>query len=302
MVRRAFEHAATTYDEAAVLQREVGDRMAERLDLIRISPTTILDVGAGTGYSSHELIKRYPGAEIVALDIAKTMLDRTCERCTDSDRLVPVCADMEAMPFIDESMDMIYSNLTLQWCNDVEHTLQEFKRLLKPGGVLMLTTFGPDTLNELRTSWATVDDYEHVHAFIDMHDIGDAMVRAGFAQPVLDAERITLTYSDVRSLMNDLKGLGAHNVAKGRTRGLTGPQRLAAMTAAYEKFRTDDRLPATYEVVYGHAWCPDAQSDDQQASALQAVSVSSMREAMYELREQVAKEAKTLAEKKRDRS
>ncbi len=153
---------------------------------------------------------------------------------------------------------MLFSNLTVQWCSDLEQTFSEFHRVLKPGGVLFYTTLGPDTLRELRASWAEVDDRVHVNTFLDMHDVGDAMLRARLAEPVMDMEHITLTYRDSMSLMRDLKELGAHNVNPGRSGGLTGPRKLKAVMQAYERFRqTDGLLPATYEVVYGHAWRGD---------------------------------------------
>jgi malonyl-CoA O-methyltransferase len=165
-----------------------------------------------------------------------------------------VCADALRMPLARASVDLIYSNLLLQWCNDPDAVFAEFKRVLRPHGLLTFSTFGPDTLKELRAAWASVDDYTHVNRFLDMHDIGDALVRAGLAEPVLDVERFTLTYEDAMSLMKDLKAIGAHNVTAGRPAGLTGRGRLESMLAAYEQQRTDGRLPATYEVVYGRAW------------------------------------------------
>jgi malonyl-CoA O-methyltransferase len=158
------------------------------------------------------------------------------------------------LPFPDASVDVAVSNLMLQWCDDLDVAFAEIRRVLKPDGFFSFTTFGPDTLRELRAAWATVDDYTHVNTFIDMHDIGDALGRAGLTEPVLDVERVTLTYSDVLALMRDLKVIGAHNVTAGRLRGLTGRSRLRAMEAAYESQRRDGRIPATYEVVYGAAW------------------------------------------------
>jgi malonyl-CoA O-methyltransferase len=184
------------------------------------------------------------------------MLQRARRRGHWLNRPRPLCADLEALPLADDSVDLIHSNATLQWATDLDRTFAELRRVLRPGGLLMFTTFGPDTLMELRAAWAAADGGSHAHVspFMDMHDIGDAMVRARFADPVMDAERITVTYPDVRGLMGDLKSLGAHNALAGRPRGLTGRRRLAAMEQAYEAERRDGRLPATYEVVYGHAW------------------------------------------------
>jgi len=256
--RRAFERAAATYDAAAALQSEVGDRMLERLDLVRLQPARVLDLGAGTGEFSKALLKRYRKASIVSIDIALNMLRHTQNRGGWLRKPACVCADGERLPFADDSFELVFSNLMLQWCMDLEVAFTELRRVLAPGGLLMFTTFGPDTLRELRASWEVVDGYTHVNTFIDMHDVGDALVRTYWAEPVMDSERITVTYREVRTLMQDLKHIGAHNVTAGRPRGLTGRQRLRQVEQAYEAFRSDGVLPASYEVVYGHAWSPAA--------------------------------------------
>lgn len=167
-----------------------------------------------------------------------------------------VCGDVEHLPFQDQQVDLLVSNAVLQWSSDLARVFGEFLRVLKPGGLLMFTTFGPDTLKELRAAWSLVDGYSHVSPFVDMHDIGDLLVRSGFADPVMDAEWLTLTYPDADALMRDLKVLGAGNATAERPRGMTGKKRFDALRAAYEPYRRDGRLPATYEVVYGHAWAP----------------------------------------------
>jgi malonyl-CoA O-methyltransferase len=255
-VRRAFDRASATYDEAAVLQDEVRARMLERLDLLRLAPRRILDAGSGTGLGSLALRKRYRSSDIVALDIATAMLEAGRQRQRLWRRWQSVCGDVAALPLATASFDMVFCNLALQWCPDLDRALAEFRRVLAPDGVLMFATFGPDTLHELRAAWAQADGYNHVNAFIDMHDIGDAMLRAKLAEPVMDVEHFTLEYDTPRDLMRDLKAIGARNATAGRARGLTGPRRLRAMEAAYEEFRRDGRLPATYEVVYGHGWAP----------------------------------------------
>ena len=254
--RRAFERAAARYDEVAVLQREIGRRMIERLDYVRLEPRVILDAGCGTGITTAELARRYPQAEIVALDFAHGML-RHASGQGGWPRLPQwVCGDLEALPLAAQSVDLVYSNAVLQWSTDLARTFAELLRVLRPGGLLMFSTFGPDTLAELRAAWAQVDGHSHVSPFADMHDLGDLLVETRFAEPVMDCERLTVTYATVDDLMRDLKLLGAHNVTAGRARGLTGRRRIEAMRAAYERFRSDGRLPATYEVVYGHAWGP----------------------------------------------
>ncbi len=259
--RLAFERAADTYDEAAALQLEIGQRLLERLDLIRMRPTRILDLGAGTGVFSKALQQRYHKAQVVALDLALAMLRHTRRRGGWLRKPACVCADGERLPFADDSFDFIFSNLMLQWCMDPEPVFTELRRVLAPGGLLLFTTFGPDTLMELRASWEAVDGHTHVNRFIDMHDVGDALMHARWAEPVMDSERITVTYRELRTLMQDLKQLGAHNVTAGRPRGLTGRQRLMQVTQAYERFRSDGVLPASYEVVYGHAWSPLNKQD-----------------------------------------
>lgn len=254
--RRSFERAAESYDQAAVLQREIADRMLARLDYVRLDPKQVLDLGAGTGYAIDGLQKRYRKARVLALDFALGMLRRARERGSWLNRPRCVCADLEALPLADASVDLIFSNAAFQWCNDIQGTFAECLRVLRPGGLLMFTTFGVDTLWELREAWTAADGHPHVSAFLDMHDIGDALVRARFADPVMDAERLTVTYEAVADLMRDLKELGAQNATIGRSRGLTGRQRMLAVERAYEAYRRDGRIPATYEVVHGHAWAP----------------------------------------------
>lgn len=250
--RLAFSRAAPTYDEVALLQREIGQRMIERLHQIKLQPEVILDLGAGTGVAAAELGRIYRQADIIALDFAFPMLLLAQRRGRNS----CLCADMEQLPLADQTVDMIYSNAAIQWSNDLGQIFQEFLRVLKPEGLLMFTTFGPDTLKELRAAWSKADGHTHVSWFPDMHDVGDMLVQANFTDPVLDVDRITLTYKNVKGLMRDLKGLGAHNVTQNRNRGLTGKAKMKAMLSAYEAFRQDGRLPASYEVIFGYARAP----------------------------------------------
>jgi malonyl-CoA O-methyltransferase len=276
-VRRSFGRAARGYDAAAVLQARVRRELLERLDLVRLAPGAVLDVGAGTGHAALELRRRYPSSLVVAIDLAEGMLREAARRQTLLRRFRRVCADANALPVRDGAAGLIFSNLMLQWCNDPDAVFTECRRVLEPGGLLTFTTFGPDTLIELRRAWAEADGRAHVNRFIDMHDLGDALVRAGFAEPVMDIERYTLTYADARDLMRDLKAIGAHNVNAGRPRGLTGRRALARMVEAYEEFRRDGRLPATYEVTYGQAWAPTTQAPRRRADGEVAVPVTSIR-------------------------
>jgi malonyl-CoA O-methyltransferase len=255
--RQGFERAAHTYDANAVLQREIGTRLLERLDFIKMQPEIVLDLGCGTGAISEHLLKRYKKARVIGVDLAVNMVQKTRQRGGWFRKPHGVCADVNHLPFQAQCVDMLISNLMLQWCNDLPAVFGEFVQVLKPNGLLMFATFGPDTLKELRASWGSVDGFTHTSRFADMHDVGDALLQAGFRDPVVDMETITLTYTDVRGLLRDLKGIGANNATHGRNHGLTGKARLQAFLQAYEYFRQKDGLyPATYEVVYGHAWAP----------------------------------------------
>ncbi len=258
-MRRGFERAADTYDDAALLQREVAERLLSRLDLIRLAPRRIADAGCGTGQCARALTSRYRDASVTGFDLAHAMARRAARRrgvlarFTGRDNYL--CADVEALPFAAASFDLVLSSLALQWCN-LDRAFTEIARVLAPQGLLLFSSFGPDTLAELRSAWRAADNAVHVHAFLDMHDVGDALMRAGFRDPVMDVERLTVTHANVRELLADLKHLGAHNVAAGRTRTLTGKQRFARFEQAYEMLRVAGRLPASYEIVYGHAWAP----------------------------------------------
>lgn len=253
-VRAAFNRAAAGYDAAAGLQREVGERLLERLDWIKFQPQTILELGCGTGHCTRALEKRYRKSRIVALDLAEGMLARARRGGGWLNKTRYLCGDAEALSVADASIDLLFSNLTLQWCNDLAATFREFQRVLRPGGVVLFSTFGPDTLHELRAAWAQVDRRSHVNRFLDMHDVGDALLGAGLGDPVMDVDRMRVEYREVRDLMRDLKAIGAHNVTADRPQGLVGRRRLAAVEQAYEPLRRDGSLPASYEVVYGHAW------------------------------------------------
>lgn len=266
-VRQAFERAAATYDRSAFLQQEVARRLDEHLDEMKVEPGVILDAGCGTGFGVPLLRARFPKARILGMDLAHGMAAQTVRRHGHPagwrgvvSRLVPksaslaaVCADLEQLPLQRGCLDMVWSSLTLQWV-DLPKTFREVNRVLKPGGLFLFASLGPDTLQELRAASRELDGHAHVNRFVDMHDVGDALMQAGFANPVMEMERITLTYEDLRGLLADIKGIGAQTVLEGRRGGLMGKQAWAALVRNYEVFRQEGRLPATYEVVYGHAW------------------------------------------------
>ncbi len=254
-VRRSFDRASGSYDQAAVLQTEVRNVLLQRLELTTIAPRLALDVGAGTGHASRALKRRYPKAHVIAVDFSLGMLRAAARQQAWLRPFTRVCATAARLPLADASVDLIVSNFMLQW-SDLDCVLAEFRRVLAPRGLLTFTTLGPDSLRELRDAWRKVDAHTRVSQFLDMHDIGDALVRAGFAAPVLDVDRYTLFYADARRLASDLRAVGARNATVGRARGLTTPHKFAAMASAYEQCRDTQGLPATYEVVFGQAWTP----------------------------------------------
>lgn len=279
-VRRAFDIAAENYEQFAVLQNEVCKRLLDKLDIVKIRPEFILDAGAGTGSAIPALLDRYRKAQLVALDLSENMLNKSARHGGIFRSPHLVCADIEHLPFVDNSFDLVFSSLSMQWCNDLNAALVEAKRVLKPGGLFVFTTFGPDTLKELRYSWSRVDERHHVNQFIDMHDIGDALLQDGFAEPVMEAEIMTVTYSTVDQIMHDLKAIGANVTANSPQknqmgRGLAGKSILHTVRLAYEQFRRNDLLPASYEIIYGHAWKAEAENTKNQADRLYHVDFES---------------------------
>jgi malonyl-CoA O-methyltransferase len=254
-VRASFSRAAPDYDEAAILQKQVGQRMLERLDFIRLQPGLVLDIGCGTGSGLFALKKRYKKSRVLGMDFAEGMIQQVrCRTRLPWQRPLLTVADIEALPIAPDSIDLLFSNLTLQWCSDLPRVFSGIFNTLRPDGLFLFSTLGPDTLHELRSSWSEVDDRPHVIQFPDMHNVGDALVGAGFADVVMDIERVTMTYDSPREAIESLRAIGAVNRDAGRTRGLLGPGQWKRMLNAYEQFRQEDgRYPVTYEVVFGHA-------------------------------------------------
>lgn len=255
-VRRAFGRAVRNYDAVAALQRRVADELVGRLQWMRTQPQRILDVGTGTGYCLRLLTARYR-RRALGLDLALPMLERARAQSRWWRRPRLICGDAEQLPLGADTLDLVVSSLALQWCN-VDRALAEFHRVLAPGGLVLFATFGPDTLREVRSAWASVDERPHVHPFADMHDLGAALMRAGFEEPVLDVDRLTVRYPDARAVLRDLRALGAVNAQRDRFKGLTGKQRFRRFEQALEAGRCDGVLPVQYEVVYGSAWRPTA--------------------------------------------
>lgn len=261
--RRAFDRSAQSAGEASVLAREVERRMALRLQYMRISPSRILDAGHGSGRGPGLVRARYPKAQLIGIDFAEAPVRKARDSARrgawfrslmGSGALHHLCADFSRLPFAGGCCGMVWSNLALAWAEELPRALAEFHRVLEPGGLLMFSSYGPDTLKELRAAFAAAGEGLHVHSFVDLHDLGDLLVSSGFAAPVMDMEMFTLTYRDFESAMRDLKASGQVNVARDRPRGLMGKRAWQRVRDAYEAQRRDGRLPLTFEVVYGHGW------------------------------------------------
>lgn len=246
--------------------------MQERLDYVRLTPARIVDLGCSRGASLAGLAARFPAAEVLALDNSQAMLVAGREPRPGWQRLLGlgrrggqrICGDVERLPLAGGSAGLLWSNLVLHWLDNPLPALAEAHRVLEVGGLLMFSTLGPDTLHELRSAFS--DGYAHTQRFTDMHDLGDMLVECGFSDPVMDMEVITLTYDSVDALFAELRAAGSACAMKARRHGLTPPGRLAAMRQAYERLRSDGRLPATFEVIYGHAWkAPPRQTADGRA-------------------------------------
>jgi len=251
----SFSKAAAKYDESAFLQKEVASRLLERLELMNIMPESVLDAGCGTGYCTKLLAKRFPKGKVFGVDIAPGMIVKANKNKGLFDKTKYQVSDIEQLPFASNTFDLVFSNLATHWINDQKTLFIELNRVLKPGGLLIFSTLGTDTLMELKESWSKVDQAIHVNDFYDMHIIGDHVYNAQFDNTVMDRDMITLTYKTLGGLMNDIKAIGAHNMNAERQKGLLGKSKLIKLQGAYDDFRQPDgQLPATCEIVYGHAW------------------------------------------------
>lgn len=251
-VARVFRRAVRTLAHADFLYAEIRSRLLERLDLVQLEPALAVDLGSGDGTGAAALAARYPGARILAVDLLPEMV-----RSGAAAPALGVCADAARLPLADGAADLAFASLLLPWCQPVQPVLAEVCRVLRFPGLFSFATFGVGTLAELRRAWAAADPFSHVHDYPDMHDLGDALVQAGFAEPVLDCETIRVSYAGVERLAAELRAMGASNLSAGRNPGLTGRSRWARMQAAYESLRGDDgRIPATVEIIYGQAWAP----------------------------------------------
>ncbi len=259
-VRRSFARAAGSYDQADVLQTEVRDRLLERLQWVQLQPRRILDLGTGTGRALAALAARYPDAEIIGLDLTPAMLRVAAARpeTAAGKASLFVCADAARLPLPDQSIDLVFSSLVLHWSPALDGIFAEVRRVLRHPGLFTFTTPGPESYRELRAAWRAVDQTPHVLPFPEMRALGDGLVRAGLAEPVMDTDTLILKYRSFAELVADLRSTGTTNASTGRRPGLTGRQAWSRLTAAYESARgPDGLLSATVEIVFGQAWAAD---------------------------------------------
>ncbi|GAA4856480.1 malonyl-ACP O-methyltransferase BioC [Luteimonas vadosa] len=267
-VRRAFSRASSAYASAASLQHEVEDRLLEMLDFLALqpgrgqdwTPARVLDLGSGPARGAQAMRRRWPRAQVIAMDLALPMLRQAgVGRWHPLRRpLARVCADARALPLADDSLDVLFCNLCLQWVEDLPAVFAGFRRVLRPGGLLLCSSFGPATLHELREAFAAADAAPHVNPFTSIAEFGDALVQAGFRDPVLDRDVQVHGYASMGALMRELRAIGATNALAARRRSLTGRRRFAAAQAAYEALRpAGGPLPATWETITAMAWAPD---------------------------------------------
>jgi malonyl-CoA O-methyltransferase len=250
-LRRRFRKTFASYASHAVVQKEITRRALERLDYIKYEPQRILDLSLHYEVSGSALRQRFPKAAYIATAIDPVGFSGLKKSLFKKPRAV--CLSYESLPFQENSVDLIFMSLSLLWGNNAPQLLRDCYRVLQPGGMLLFTTLGPDTLKELRVAFDGVDSYEHTHNFIDMHNIGDALIELGFENPVMDLEHIEMQYNSFSQLLGDLRKTGANNLLPSRRRGLMTPRQFSHIERSYKK-NNHSELCATFEFVYGHAW------------------------------------------------
>lgn len=252
---KSFNQHASDYEQAALVQHEIGLRLFERLDYLKINPRYVLDLGCGTGIFSRLLKKKYPQAMVIAVDIAFKMLVQAKKKQTWRRKWPLVNADMAALPFTQGLFDLVFANQVIHWASPLSQVLSELNRVMSPQACLMFSTLGPDTFKELNQAWQQIDSFAHSNRFADMHDVGDGLLQQGFVDPVVDMEGLTVRYTSIQALLSSLKAQGVRNINPGRNQGLTGKGMRLAFEQAYRQFQTrDGKFPLSYEVVYGQAW------------------------------------------------
>ena len=259
-VRRRFDLAAAGFDAADFAHAVTRQGLLDRLEPMLVDAKTVLDLGCGTGSACRPLSRRFRRSRVIGIDMSAGMLREFRRKQSWRSKSVAVQAEASALPLADGSVDVVFANLLLPWIDDPGTLFREIGRVLRKDGLLLFSTLGPDSLLELRRAWQSVDDGAHVNRFLDMHDLGDAAVRAGLRDPVLDVDRLEVTYASPAALFRDLTAAGARNSLRGRSKSLIARERFAAMTGAFESGRHEGVIRLELELVYGHCWGSGAVS------------------------------------------
>ncbi|MCH9694896.1 MAG: methyltransferase domain-containing protein [Gammaproteobacteria bacterium] len=260
-IRRRFEKASAAFDRADFVHAETRQGLLQRVEPLLVDATTVIDLGAATGSAHAALNRRFKGARIISVDIAHGMLQQARRKKTWLSKTSYAQASATALPFANESVDVIFANMLLPWMDDPTAVLTEVARVLRKGGMFAFATLGPDSLQEIRRAWSSVDEGFHVNRFPDMHDLGDGLVNAGLKDPVLDVDRLTVNYTDTNKMFADLTAAGARNSQQQRQTTLTGKRRFAMMRSALEKTARNGKIGLDLEVVYGHCWGAGPKND-----------------------------------------
>lgn len=254
-ISKAFHKQAAMYEQAAIVQQEIGNRLFDRLQYLRINPLRILDLGCGSGQFSKKLSVLFPKAKVVGLDIAHGMLLQAKQKHSWRRKWPLVRGDMHALPFANGQFDLVFANQVIHWGHSLLQVFRELNRVLATNGCLMFTTLGPDTFKELKTAWSGVGEHAHVNEFMDMHDLGDQILSERFLDPVMDMEYLSLHYGSFNQLIHSLKMQGVININPQRNHGLTGKSAWRQFQQNFDLLKTEQgKYPLTYEIVYGHAW------------------------------------------------
>lgn len=254
-ISKIFSKQAAEYEQAATVQAEIGQRLFDRLQYLKIAPKYILDLGCGPGSFSKQLAKRYPKAHIIGLDIAQAMLQQAKSKQSFRKKWSLTRANMQHLPFASGLFDLVFSNQALHWAYPLDTTFRELNRVMNVNGCFMFSTLGPDTFKEIKHAWAKVNAYAHTNEFMDMHDVGDVLMQEQFLDPVVDMEQLAVHYSSLSELIDSLKNQGVKNIHQRRNPGLTGKNNWQQFVSNFESLTTQTgKYPLSYEVVYGHAW------------------------------------------------